>query len=498
MPPPEDALIHVMTARVFAPDSFRRAFFITWPMQQKIHTDDRTTFRGATPAENGTSDGIGPAAHPERPYIFRELHSSPFFEVQAPARLFSFALFFDEDKGEQERAVSRLAEAMGCTRPPAGTRHFSAANDTLTFYWSLHTEFARYTFVLAEEAHEDLLAVDVACELPVSWLHSLNGQVIAATQFVVGVEDDSRWDALREGWFGANHIIGGDIGGGRGRAYTDYRLHPAGPIDGGATRHVIFDRAMGPQQTGKMVQRLIEIETYVSLSLLSLPLAKRQMTSLDVLGIELRKLTDLTEREELRDESLLKRLENLAAELERLIAESQYRFSASHAYHKLVEGQVAELDAIPAGGAQPFRQFIWRRLGPAMMTCATVEQRQDRLAQRVQRTTALLRTRVEVTHEKQNRELLAGMARRAELQLRLQETVEGLSIWVLTYYAVALLSHALNTLEVLGVEVHAELVAGVAVAPVAFLFWLCTRAAKRRYGRLHAAAPDGGNAAQLD
>lgn len=449
-------------------------------MPQKIHAEDCTTSRGETSTEDGTGACIGPTAHPERPNIFTELHSSPFFDVQAPARIFSFALFFDEDNGEQWRAVSELAAAMGHAAPPVGVRYFSAANSTLRLYWSLHTEFARYTFLLEGKAHNGSPATDIVRALPEGWLCSLHGQIIAATQFAVAAEDDG----LAENWFGTNHLVGGDVGEGRGKAYTDYLLHPADPIDGGATKHVVIDRSMGPQQTGRIVQRLIEIETYVSLSLLSLPLAKRQMSRLDVLGIELRKLTELTEREELRDESLLQQLENLAAELERLIAESQYRFSASHAYYKLVESQVAELGAIPVSGAQPFRQFLWRRLGPAMMTSATVEQRQDRLAQRVQRTTALLRTRVEVTHEKQNRELLAGMARRAELQLRLQETVEGLSIWVLTYYAVALLSHALNALDILGFEVHSEVVAGIAVPPVAFLFWLCTRAAKRRYASM--------------
>ncbi|MFZ3289365.1 MAG: DUF3422 domain-containing protein [Telluria sp.] len=433
----------------------------------------------------------GPSVHPDRSDIFKELHSSPFFEVQAPTRLFSFALFFDDDNGAQWRSLLGLAEELGHAGPPEGARNFSAGNNAFQFHWSLHTEFARYTFVLGGAAL-DLPAAQVALEVSAAWLHALQGQIIAATQFAIVPDDYAHWDALRERWFGSHRLIGGEIGEGRGRAYTDYHLHPAGAIDGGATRHVIFDRLMGPQQAGRMVQRLIEIDTYVALALLSLPLAKRQMADLDVLGLALRRLTELTGREELRDEKMLKQLENLAAELECCIAESQYRFSASNAYYKLVESQVHELEAGPLPAIQPFRQFIWRRLGPAMMTCTTVERRQDRLAQRVQRTTALLRTRVEVTHEKQNRELLAGMAQRAELQLRLQETVEGLSIWVLTYYAVGLLSHALGALAMFGLADHAELVVGASVPLVALLFWLCTRAAKRKFRKLHA----GGEAAK--
>jgi len=440
---------------------------------------------------------IGPVAHMERSSIFNELHSSPFFEVQAPTKLLSFALFFEEDNGEQWAAISRLAEEIGHPGPPPGTRNYTVGNEQFRVYWSLHTEFARYTFVFTKKLANSLPEIDLVSEIPATWFGTVEGQIISFAQFFIAPEDDAHWASLRESWFGAHPLIGGEIGEGRGLAFTDYRLHPAAPIEGGMTRYVIFDREMGPQQTGRMVQRLLEIDTYVSLSLLSLPLAKRQMAKLDVLGIELRKLTDLTEREELRDEGLLKQLENLAAALERLIAESQFRFSASHAYSGLVDNQIAELGVAPVSGILTFKQFIWRRLGPAMMTCATVEQRQDRLAQRVQRTTVLLRTRVEVTHEKQNRELLAGMAQRAELQLRLQETVEGLSIWVLTYYAVALLLHALNAMEILGVKVHADLIAGIAVPPIAFMFWLCTRAAKRRHRKQHAPLPDQGNIGRM-
>lgn len=428
----------------------------------------------------------GPSDHPERPCIFRELHSSPFFEVPSPARLLSFALFFDEDHGEQRRSACRLAAALGCDGPPEGARYFNAGNDKFSFCWSLHTEFARYTFVRSGAA-ADASDADIEHEIPADWLRSLNGKIIAAARLVIVPADYPGWETLRENWFGQSRLIESEIGEGRGRACTDYRLHPDRLMDGGVTRYVVFDREMGPQQTGRMVQRLAEIETYVSLALLSLPVAKRQMTALDVLGIELRQLTELTQRAELRDEGLLNRLENLAAELERLIAESQYRFSASQAYHRLVESQMAELDEAPVPDAQPFKRFIWRRLGPAMMTCATVERRQDRLAQRVQRTTALLRTRVEVTHEQQNRDLLAGMARRAELQLRLQETVEGLSVWVLTYYAVGLLSHALHALEAAGLPLHAELIAGASVPLIALLFWRGTRAAKGRYMKQHSA-----------
>jgi len=114
-----------------------------------------------------------------------------------------------------------------------------------------------------------------------------------------------------------------------------------------------------------------------------------------------------------------------------------------------------------------------------METCATAVRRQERLMTRLQRSTALLRTRVEVVHEEQNRALLASMDRRAALQLRLQETVEGLSVGVLTYYAVGLLGYLFKAGKAAGMHLNVELLTGLAIPVVAGSVWLGMRRVKR-------------------
>jgi uncharacterized membrane-anchored protein len=47
---------------------------------------------------------------------------------------------------------------------------------------------------------------------------------------------------------------------------------------------------------------------------------------------------------------------------------------------------------------------------------------------------ALLSTRVNVDRQLQNQKLLKSMNERARMQLRLQTTVEGLSVAAVTYY----------------------------------------------------------------
>ena len=87
--------------------------------------------------------------------------------------------------------------------------------------------------------------------------------------------------------------------------------------------------------------------------------------------------------------------------------------------------------------------------------------------------------RVEVQHEEQNRALLASMDTRAALQLRLQLTVEGLSVGVLTYYAVGLVAYAAKALKAAGWHLEPEIVTGWAIPVAAISVWAGVRLARR-------------------
>jgi hypothetical protein len=65
--------------------------------------------------------------------------------------------------------------------------------------------------------------------------------------------------------------------------------------------------------------------------------------------------------------------------------------------------------------------------------CRTAASRLESLSERVARANQLLSTRIDLSHERQNRALLDTMNSRAEAQLRLQLTVEGLSVAAVTY-----------------------------------------------------------------
>ena len=136
-------------------------------------------------------------------------------------------------------------------------------------------------------------------------------------------------------------------------------------------------------------------------------------------------------------------------------------------------------------------------LAPAMRSCQTLTDRIDDLSGRLSRADSLrpplsgrlsragqlLRARVDVQLEAHNQELLSSMERRARLQLRLQETIEGLSIAAITYYGVSLISYALDGVVAAGLDLPKKLLAALSVPLVASLVWLGLRRVRRMIGK---------------
>jgi len=103
-----------------------------------------------------------------------------------------------------------------------------------------------------------------------------------------------------------------------------------------------------------------------------------------------------------------------------------------------VDGRLDALGEEPCAGHPTFASFMSRRLAPAMRTCNTMEDRQANLSRKIARAAQLLRTRVDVELEHQNRDLLESLNTRTRLQYQLQQSVEILSISATTYYVVGL------------------------------------------------------------
>lgn len=396
--------------------------------------------------------------HSGRRALAGEVHARPYELLSAPVRASHLAILHDGLTAPDERAyLTELLAAHGAEPPGAAATHITRDLGGLRLKWERHSEFSTYTF-LRFDAFTQPFGGSALELLPTDWLERLPGEVIAALH--VTVDAAPRGGDELAALFDGNMLIGSAVLGGAGEVWTDFRLHADG-----FGRALVVDRGLSRGQTGRLLQRLVEIETYRMMALLAFPVARHaffEVTRMDRGLADI--VTELADPGVVQnDRELLDRLTALAAEAERLDAATSFRLSAARAYYDIVNRRINELREERVPGVQTVGEFMDRRLAPAMRTCATAEERQQLLARRAARAGDLLRTRVDIALEEKNRDLLRSMDRRAKLQLRLQETVEGLSVVAISYYLLGLVLYAAKGLKGAGLPVDPDVAALVAL-----------------------------------
>lgn len=418
--------------------------------------------------------------HPMRQVLVNEVHARPFESLRAPARASHIAWLSGEGTEAQDLAqLSDLCRRFGVSPPSSETNHYSADLGPFRCRWERHTEFTSYT-IICEGAPKVPFAEPAIYLLPAEWLAGCPGELLVACHvaFIAQGHAPDGTNSVQY-FFAEDSLAGSTMAGGNAEGWTDFRLH-----EDGFGRILVRDAGLRPRQAGRLVQRLLEIETYRLLALLALPLARNAGPEISDTADRLMAITErLTRLDSLEDQrAMVEQLTGLAAQMERLASTNTYRFSAAAAYYALVERRITELREERIEGVQTIGEFIERRMAPAMRSCEVIATRQDRLADRITRATSMLRTRVDIAMEEQNRNLLRSMDRRAKLQLRLQETVEGLSVAAISYYLVGLVGYATKGVAAAGMPLPVDLVVGLSIPVVILLVWLAVRRVRRRLG----------------
>jgi len=419
--------------------------------------------------------------HPLRDTLAEEMHARPHGVIDAPAKISFIAVVNNETGAEADHAhLVDLCRLFNVPAPPKSATHFSENMGRFRLKWERHTEFVTFSFI--KEAPFDQPFKDTAIELvPRDWLENLPGEVLVASHLALESQDmPERPVPELVGLFDNNTVMGGFVAHQRAMLWTDFKIH-----GDRFRRFLIRDVGINHRAMARMIQRVLEIETYRSLAMLALPLARearRRVSEAETKVSEI--VSRLAEIEGVEDEKeLLGRLSMLAAEAEAISAETNYRFSAAGAYFGLVERRLEELKEDRIIGLQPVGEFIERRLIPAMETVENVAERQETLSLRIARASNLLRTRVDVALEGQNRDLLRSMDRRARTQLRLQATVEGLSVVAISYYLLSLVSYLAKGAKGMGVMVDPFIVVSAAFPVVVFGVWAGVRRVRRSITR---------------
>ncbi len=416
------------------------------------------------------------SSHPARAALSEEMHVRKFPSFLAPARMIQIVLLSD---GQGQNAnidhLQSLCRAFG-VELPYDRKHFTCRLGSLDFAWERHTEFVTFTFI-AQGGEGDLFGTAPFDSVPRAWFDELGGKVIRATLVeVLGKEQPLPSAAELERHFVASDMVACDVADGTARVWSDFRLKP-----NGFGLLLVADRGLEGGEAAHLVQRLQELGNYRNMALLGLPIAQRLTPEVSRLEQRLATLTADIAGQQAEDDRLLEELSFLSSELARLMAETRFRMSASRAYSQLCDDRVAELKVGAIRGYQTLIDFTDRRLTPAMRTCESFSARLEDLSQRADRISSLLTTRIDTALAKQNRDLLDSMNRRSDLQLRLQQTVEGLSVVAISYYAVGLLAYLMKMLHGAWPAISPEIMTGALAIPIILLVWLFVARMRRRF-----------------
>ena len=421
---------------------------------------------------------------PERFALSNELHSRPFPKLTAPCRAIFLALrperAHERDPDGDRAHLIDLLDRYGSAHPASGAAHYSGELGRGWLKWESHTEFVTYT-VFVPGVSDEPFSGDSLSLLPDDWLAALGGQLVSAAMVRIEraatvAEAETLFDERFRPHFAAESLSTGFVVDDEALITTDFRLHE----DGMARIGVIAIDGIGPRRLGRIVQRVLEIESYKSFALLTLPTARETSAKVTSLDKRLARLTEEAATGGGDPRTTLEELTRLAAEVEKLSTDTAFRFGAAGAYEAIVNDRIAVLRERRLKGRQLYSEFMKRRFDPAMRTCRSAERRLTQLSDRVARASTMLSTRVQVAVEAQNQSLLASMDKRAATQLRLQQTVEGLSVVAISYYAVSLGAYLLApTAKLIGLD-KAWLTAGL--APLVILaVWLMVRNLKKHW-----------------
>jgi uncharacterized membrane-anchored protein len=429
--------------------------------------------------------------HPQREVLTQELHARPFEVINSPSEVFLFAKLTSEKVTRQEfEHLVEFCQRYQLPMPANNARHYTATKNQYRFRWERHTEFTTCTLFISSHSEAPFKTPPAAEVL--DWFSTTEGELLVATQISIQASSFECREEILSSLFEAESIVSAELSQKEAQVWTDLRIHASG-----FNRILLVNYDMSATKLGRIVQYLLDIATYRNMALLALPIAQATGYKIAELDERLSALlaqmsgidkSSLTISEAIKvDSALHDQLGELSLSIQQLVTHSGFRLSGSKAYYAILKNRIEELEEVKVIGRQTIGEFIRRRLDPAMLTCSSIDKRLDDIAKRTSRAVDLLRTRLDLTIEKQNHQLLESMNQRARLQMNLQETIEGVSIAAVTYYIVGLIGYSTKSVAEFGIDIQPDLITGITVIPVAIIVWYGIKQIKKRIRR-HAKA----------
>lgn len=407
--------------------------------------------------------------HPFRRQVVEEMHLRRWPELPAQGTILQIIRTVQPGDRADELALLRRVMSDTDRAISSAERHVAGQLPSgIQYIWERHTEGSSIA-VIADSGYSETELAQAQ-----EWIESFPGDAARASRIYLARDDATATNMMPSMPFTSGEIVSSRLIGGV-RFWSDFRIHQQGY---GCV--LVAANGCNTDMLARIVQQLQELGNYRNMALLALPLVREQWLKLDQVERQLRLFATEVSDPAKQDDALLEKVSGLSLELVNLSNCISYRLDATKAYAELVNERLEGLQPEIIDGTLSLRGFTKRRFLPAVRTCAAHHDRLQRLSGKAANMTALLRARIETRIENQNARLLESMERRAEAQLRLQQVVEGLSIFALTYYGIGLLSYILHGIEDFVPLPHAELLLALAVPAFMLGIWAAIHRIKKR------------------
>ena len=413
--------------------------------------------------------------HDLRSRAVGEMHLRRWPPLPVPCHIVQWVLAIDDsERAEELSAIEALTASNDSVGNP--THREGRINERVTFTWERQSEGSSLTLFCAPCDDEGFLepATDVELSAAIAWARTLPGQIVRSTRVWLAQSDADVERVLDRHPINRDELVSSTLGGGI-RIWSDFRLK-----DDGFGRLLAAANGIDRRDLTRQIQRLQELGNYRNKALLGLPVARECWPKLDAAEERLSDLANRIADSDARDDSLLEELSRLALDLASVATAISFRMDATRAYGQIVEERLEQLDVRPVGGYASLVDFTQRRFRPAMNTCIATSERIERIGERTEQLTSLLRARIDTRIENQNAELLRSMEQSISMQARLQQLVEGLSAVALSYYVLGLIKYGLYAVPDSALGLSDEFVIGLLVLPMVLGVWWTMHTLKDR------------------
>jgi uncharacterized membrane-anchored protein len=374
------------------------------------------------------------AEHPYRDAVLAELHARPVELVAPNMRVRRLVLAVPTRSGAMGAAISQFrdfAAAKGYALSDEGSRQYQFSTPDRVVSWEFHTEFITITWYAALD--------DTG-----NWPDDIGLEALGEARLVGAMRVDMMDEPVLPERvlpsFNPTSLCLVSIECGNAQLAADFVPD--------ADKFIRFEFAAGklsPLRRAITLRRILEVETYRTMALLALPLARQTGPALRAVEMELTDvMTDLSEVETTEAvQERLKKLHDLSVRSGQISEQLNYRFAAAYAYGAILKRRLEKLREETLGQGSSLSSFIGNRVEPALATCEAMDKRLVVLSQKLERAVELLNVRISLDMQIQNKSVLDTIAETARSQFRLQHTVEGLSTIAITYYLIGILGYAL-------------------------------------------------------